>query len=191
MPELQLVTVLPAAPEDVAFNSDHGLGMRHAEALQVRCLKTVAKAFGRRFYAICPVQPRSAAADPDGERDTVEGAPQVYVHAKVSVFDETAAIVSSANLNGRSLRWDTEAGVALKRPGEVQELRDRCMRHWIGGAFDVHGEAFRWRADAWRARARANAARAPAERKGFAMPYPWAQADDFAVELPGFPDEAV
>ncbi|WP_172330569.1 phospholipase D-like domain-containing protein [Mangrovicoccus sp. HB161399] len=191
VPELQLVVVLPAAPEDVAFNSDHGIGMRHAEALQVRCLKMLGKAYGRRAYAVCPVQPRAAAPDPDGERDTVKGAPQVYVHAKVSVFDDAVGIVSSANLNGRSLRWDTEAGVALRRPEEVAELRDRCMRHWIGGAFSAHGDAFRWRADAWRARARANAARAPQDRKGFAMPYPWAQADDFAVEVPGFPEEAV
>ncbi|MBE3638425.1 phospholipase D family protein [Mangrovicoccus algicola] len=192
VPDLQLITVLPAAPEDVAFNSDHGLGMRHAEALQVRCLKVLARAYGRRFYAICPVQPRPAAEEQSGERVTVGGAPQVYVHAKVSVFDETIGFVSSANLNGRSLRWDTEAGVALKRPGDVRRLRDRCMAHWIGAeSFEAHGELFRTRAELWRARARANAGRDPAARKGFVMPYPWAQADAFATELPGFPDEAV
>ncbi len=44
------------------------------------------------------------------DRDRLGGAPMIYVHAKVSIFDRSAAIVSSANLNGRSLRWDTEAG---------------------------------------------------------------------------------
>ncbi|WP_138469391.1 phospholipase D-like domain-containing protein [Poseidonocella sp. HB161398] len=188
-PGLGLVAMLPAAPEDVAFQSDYGIGMRHAEALQIRCLETLAEAFGRRFYAVCPAQPRPAASE--GERDTVKGAPQIYVHAKVSIFDGRQAIVSSANLNGRSLRWDTEAGVMLKRPEDAAELRDRCMRHWLGAGYDADPAPFRQSADAWRGRARANAARDPASREGYVMPYPWARAEDFATEVPGFPAEAV
>ena len=49
----------------------------------------------------------------------------------VSIFDGAAAIVSSANLNGRSLRWDTEAGVLLTDPDTVASLRQRLMAHWL------------------------------------------------------------
>lgn len=51
-----------------------------------------------------------------------------YVHAKTWVFDDEIALVSSANVNRRSMSHDSEAGVAfgdLTGPGEVRRMRER------------------------------------------------------------------
>jgi phosphatidylserine/phosphatidylglycerophosphate/cardiolipin synthase-like enzyme len=102
--------------------------------MQARALRIVRRAFGKRLFVASPAQPRPAlpdSGDPEDRRDRHHAAPLVYVHAKVSIFDDTAAIVSSANLNGRSFRWDTEAGIYLANPADVVELRHRVMAHWL------------------------------------------------------------
>ncbi len=194
-PDLQMILILPAAPDEVAFEGKRGLDSRFGEAMQARALRIIRKVFGKRLFVASPAQPRPAP--PDGEtqkdvrRDLLHGAPLVYVHAKVSVFDDAAAIVSSANLNGRSLRWDTEAGVYLSRRDDVVELRHRVMGHWLpenaaAAAYDLGTARAAWGRIAWQ-----NAALPPKERKGYLLPHDFAAAEAFGLDLPILPPEFV
>lgn len=187
-PDLSLIVLMPAAPEEVAFSSKNRLADRYGEWLQARCIRRLVRAFGPRFLAASPGQRRTASGN---GRDTLNGAPLVYVHAKVSCFDLDAAIVSSANLNSRSLRWDTEAGVVLDRTEDVRHLRERIFRHWLGPEqgpefFEAPGAV-----TAWRELAIANSRAKPAERRGFLLPYDVAAAERFGQPVPGVPEEMV
>jgi phosphatidylserine/phosphatidylglycerophosphate/cardiolipin synthase-like enzyme len=188
-PELQMILILPAAPEDVAFEGRDGMDARYGEYLQARALRILRRGFGSRLFVGGAAQPRAQRKTGGHDRDRLNGAAIIYVHAKVSVFDEDAAIVSSANLNGRSLKWDTEAGVYLNTAREVAELRRRVMAHWLptdaGHAFFDQTTALQsWSRLAWQ-----NAALPPAERQGFILPYDMKAAAQFGRALPGVPPE--
>ncbi len=188
-PGLGLVLVMPGAPEAVAFDSNPGSDARFGEYLQAKCLGIVEDAFQDRLALCSPVRPVSVDAT---GRDVLCGSPIIYVHAKVSIFDKSAAIVSSANLNGRSLHWDTEAGVLLDQPGVVQRLRRRIFDHWLGAGDDDDAlRGLSGAAQAWKARAQANAACAPQDRTGLLVPYDPAPARRIGRPLPGVPDEMV
>ena len=165
-----------------------GSDARFGEYLQARCLETVCDAFRDRAVVLSPVRPKRLGGR---GRDVLCEAPIIYVHAKVSVFDDAAAIVSSANLNSRSLLWDTETGVALDRAEDVRALRRRVFAHWLpedaGPRFHDLDEAPR----AWAELARENAARAPEDRRGFLVPHDPRPAREFGRWLPGVPDAMV
>lgn len=182
-PDLKFVLVLPGAPEDVAFGNSTKSDARYGEYLQAKCLDTVASAFGDRFFATAPAQQRHS--DSSG-RDTLSAAPLIYLHAKVSIFDEEAAIVSSANLNGRSLRWDTETGITIRDPKQVADLTQQCLRHWIPDDVEIDLQTM---LQTIRGLARANAERAPDKRNGFLLPYKIKPARRFGRNLPGVPEE--
>jgi len=189
---LTLVVVLPGAPDDVAFEGKRGLDARFGEFLQARAIRKVRRAFGERFLVLSPVQPRRAnGADRDDPRARLAGAPIVYTHSKVSVFDDTAAFVGSANLNGRSMAWDCEAGVELRDPVTVADLRARLWRHWC--ALDANEAAPdpSCALAAWRDIALENARRAPDRRQGFMVPYGLESAKDLAQAMPGAPEDMV
>lgn len=195
-PGLELILIIPSAPEEVAFSDRPGSDSRLGEHLQARCLRIIRKAFGKRLLVLSPAQRRGAPRPPEpepepegAERARLREAPIVYVHAKVSIFDTAAAIVSSANLNGRSLYWDTEAGVLLDAPEDVAHLRERVMRHWLPedagpDHLDPDTALALWRTLAW-----ANARRAPDVRRGFLLPHDFAAAERFGHPLPVIPEE--
>ena len=189
MPDLQLIVVLPAAPDEVAFLDDGSLGQRFGEHMQAKCINILERAFGGRALFVAPAQPRPAV--PDGTRALLCGAPIVYVHAKVSVFDERAAVVSSANLNGRSHRWDTEAGIALEVPTEVQLLRERLFQHWLPEGVGQEFFAPESAPQAWRRLSEENADRQPEDRRGFLLPYPKKAPRRFGRPVPFLPQEMV
>jgi phospholipase D1/2 len=187
--ELRLVVLVPAAPESVAFSDAPGLDARFGEYLQGRGMRRLNACFGDRFLAVSPVQPRKPdARDATSERATLAGAPIVYVHSKVSIFDGTAAIVSSANLNGRSMKWDAEAGLVISQAAQVQALSNKIFRHWLAQEGDIAPtQAF----DLWKQRALANASLPPQERQGFVVPYDMKPNRRGGTALPGAPEEMV
>jgi phospholipase D1/2 len=186
--DLRLFLVLPAAPEDVAFLGNDRADARYGEFLQARCVRRVSRAFGERLFAGAPAQRRAVSQE---GRDALNGAPVIYVHAKVCVFDEHAAVISSANLNGRSMRWDTEFGVPLSDPEDVRSLRARLLGHWAAGS-EVEGLTDPDRCvAAWRAQAAANVRLAPGAREGLLLPYRVLPAMRFGKDLPGVPEEMV
>ncbi|HEY9040525.1 MAG TPA: phospholipase D family protein [Roseovarius sp.] len=187
-PKLTLIIVLPAAPETVAFDGATGSDTRYGEFLQAKCVAMLRGAFGDRFTICSPVRPK--ALDTNG-RDTLCGSPIIYVHSKVSIFDCDRAIVSSANLNGRSLNWDTEAGVMLSEQAHVADLQNRIFSHWLGT--DAGPEFYNPETAAalWAERSRHNAEVPPEKRKGFLVPYDVRPAEAFGRRLPGIPEAMV
>ena len=186
-PDLKLIVILPGAPEEVAFDGQRGPDQRFGEYLQAKYVSKVQRAFGDRAFFGTPVKNQSGGEG----RGKVHGAPIIYVHAKVSVFDETDAVVSSANLNGRSFRWDTEAGLWLTRPADVATIRKRCFEHWLPDNPDPKLLSCDTAVEAWRTLAHQNAAASPEERQGFIVPYSTKPARRFGRSLPGIPEDIV
>jgi phosphatidylserine/phosphatidylglycerophosphate/cardiolipin synthase-like enzyme len=65
------------------------------------------------------------------------GGQVIIVHSKTSIFDDRLARVGSANLNNRSLGFDTECELAIEASDEgqrlqIQALRDRLVGHFMG-----------------------------------------------------------
>jgi len=186
---LRLIVLLPAAPEEALIDESPGIDTKFGEYLQARALRRVRRAFGNRFLAVSPIQPRRPdARDASHDRATLEGSPVVYVHSKLAIFDDHAAIISSANINGRSMKWDAEAGVVLDTPEEVRFLTSRVFEIWLGEDKDCTPQtAF----TCWVNRALRNAGRAPEDREGFIVPYDLKAATLAGVPVPGAPEELV
>lgn len=190
-PELSLLMVLPSAPEAVAFEGRRKLDQRFGEFLQALCVKRVRRAFGARAFLASPAQARSAEDDRPERRDRLLGAPIVYVHAKLCIFDARAALVSSANLNGRSLHWDTEAGLLVDDPVFAGHALDRALNHWLPGEVAERARHLPDLVATVRAQAEADAARAPEDRAGFLLPYDVRPAEAFGRDVPPIPEEIV
>ena len=195
-PGLQMILILPAAPDDVAFEGNRSPDARFGEFTQARALKIIRRAFGSRLFVGSPAQSQRAPAPdermPEEERrDRHLGAPLIYVHAKVSIFDDADAIVSSANLNGRSFFWDTEAGVHLSDPSDVESLRRRVMAHWLPETAGPEALELDTAMSAWAEIARKNARLSPDARQGFLLPHDFAAAEAFGHDLPFVPEEMV
>jgi len=157
VPELQLVVLVPAAPDKVAFDSKAGAGQRHGEWLQSRALDRLMRLFGDRVGVFMLAGARLPEdGEADQERATADGRGIVYVHSKVLIADDRVASITSANLNARSLRMDTEAGVSFGGR-EVAAFRQRLWRHHLGCDTPASGDLL----TVWREAADANAAREP------------------------------
>lgn len=115
-PDLHLIVLLPAAPDDVAFENNTGPDAKHGSWLQARAIDQIKRAFGERALFVSLVGAKPPKGDPDDITDhaRVNRQPIIYVHSKVTIVDGREAIVASANLNGRSMRWDTESGVVWR-----------------------------------------------------------------------------
>lgn len=74
--------------------------------------------------------------------------PEVYVHSKLMIINETYMTLGSANINSRSMEVDTEMNIAHHRPEITQQARrDLWRQHTNGrGAMDDMEAAF----EAWR-----------------------------------------
>ncbi|MFZ5962311.1 phospholipase D family protein [Thalassococcus sp. BH17M4-6] len=179
---LQLVIVLPPEPDRVMFDGDTNWDARHAQGLQLSQLEKLRDAFGDRLALIAPAQPFKA---PEGSAE-VYGAGPVYVHSKVTLIDDRFGLIGSANLNGRSMRWDTEASVAFRDPATIRGLHDRLARIWLA---DHRGDKDITQAEVWNAAAKSNVAVEPDQRIGFALPFPMQRAREFSRRLPLVPPE--
>lgn len=188
-PDLRLIVVIPAAPEDVAFEGNEGRDAKMGEQLQADAIARIEAVFRDRAVFCSPAQ-HVEAEDTDG-RDTLQASPIIYVHSKVSIFDEAEAIVSSANLNGRSFRWDTEAGVHLTHAAHVRALRDRMVDHWMPTGLVAEAETLTDLYDLWRKTVMADFKCAPQNRRSMLLPYNLRAAEDMGEPVSYVPDELV
>jgi phosphatidylserine/phosphatidylglycerophosphate/cardiolipin synthase-like enzyme len=82
-----------------------------------------------RFRTYYPV---SAASEP------------IYVHAKVMIVDDTILHLGSANINDRSMGFDTECDIAITGPAEViAGFRQRLLAEHLGVDEDVFEQTHR------------------------------------------------
>ncbi len=190
-PNLGLIMVVPAAPEDAAFASARADAI-YGDYLQARCIRKIRRAFGERGLILSPAAKRRATAEDRGPRARLWRAPIIYVHAKVAIRDTSSAIVSSANLNGRSMHWDTEAGLRIDHTDAVLDLRNACMQHWLGeGAVPRTGESGPELVNRWRGMVEVDKSQPPELRSGFLLPYPIRPAWRLGRDFPGVPEAMV
>lgn len=126
--------------------------------------------------------------DVDFDRAAVGRRGIVYIHSKVLIVDDRVALVSSANLNGRSLRMDTEAGVTWRGEG-VAAFRQRLWTQHLGHPTPTEGDVL----SPWRDAAAANLAGRPGPHAPgrFVMPWNREATADFAAWRPYVPDRYV
>ncbi|MBM7069923.1 phospholipase D family protein [Actibacterium sp. 188UL27-1] len=188
MPDISLILILPALPEDVAFEGNRGLDARYGMALQAKCLDMVQTAFGDRACIASPVQPRLAAREGPG---VLAGSPVIHVHNKVLMVDDSMALVGSANMNGRSMMWDTEVALHITDPHRLATLRRALVGHWWHG--DVLDEALEIRTAAawWRREVARNGVKRPEARHGFLVPHDPDKLKDYRQPLPGVTEDIV
>ena len=189
-PGLRMVLILPAAPEDVAFNGAQRSDARFGEFLQASAIRKLRRAFRGRIFIGSPARPVTAQGS---GRSVIHGAPLIYVHAKVFVADDRFALVGSANLNGRSMRWDTELAIPFRDPQVVACLRERCLRHWLGECADEFEEVLdpSRTVSMLQRLALSNARVRPEERNGFLVPYLSRPGRRFGRDLMAIPEEMV
>jgi phosphatidylserine/phosphatidylglycerophosphate/cardiolipin synthase-like enzyme len=61
----------------------------------------------------------------------------IIVHAKVAIIDEVFVRIGSANMNNRSVGFDSECDAVIHAENDanrraVEQLRARLVRHWLG-----------------------------------------------------------
>jgi len=64
----------------------------------------------------------------------------IIVHAKLTIIDDTLLRIGSANINNRSLGFDTECDLSFEASGpgsaanraEIIRLRNKLLAHWLG-----------------------------------------------------------
>ncbi|MFO7911697.1 MAG: VTT domain-containing protein [Desulfotignum sp.] len=77
-----------------------------------------------------------------------DGKTPLYVHAKLMIVDDRLAIIGSANLSNRSMRFDSECVLAFEagednRVGEaIANLRNRLLAEHTGRSVDAVASAF-------------------------------------------------
>jgi phosphatidylserine/phosphatidylglycerophosphate/cardiolipin synthase-like enzyme len=79
----------------------------------------------RRLQVYCPVTTLGRA---------------IIVHAKLTIIDDVLLRIGSANINNRSMGFDTECDMSFEASGpgsaghraEITRLRNRLLAHWLG-----------------------------------------------------------
>lgn len=136
--DLQIIVVLPVAPEEVAARggadeiTNLGLNLQHT------FLTTLQAKVGRRFAAFSMIRGERANSP---HRTDMFGSRQIYVHSKAMIIDDAFAIVGSANGNDRSYSVDTEMNIAWFAPQTIARLRMSLWSEMLGSPEDLE----RWR----------------------------------------------
>lgn len=192
-PGLRLIVVVPAAPMEVAFDGKRSRFERLGEHLQAHGARRLRRAFGRRVVLIAPLRPVPHRPDHTGTeaRAGAYGAEMIFVHSKVMTVDDDAAIVGSANLNGRSLRWDMEVSLLLEGGKAPAALRRRLFAHWLPEDAPEAAFGLDTAVEAWRKIAIDEVSRPPAQRRSFLAPYAAIHARRFGRAVPGLPEDFI
>lgn len=192
-PSLQVIIVLPNAPEEVAFERNKHAAHRHGEWLQARAIDYIRLRLRDRvgFFSLAKPAPASESEKefaPD--RGTAFGSGLIHVHSKVLIADDVTCLISSANINGRSFKWDTEFGMLWQDPEAVRSFRSRLWQQLL----DLPG-ASEWSLEEalarWREIAARNIAVEAEERQGFVIPHQVGRTRRFGRPAWFVPDDLV
>ncbi|PZQ55611.1 MAG: phospholipase [Phenylobacterium zucineum] len=118
----------PAGPEVILVSTEHSpsyfdqMTMDRTRSLFIKRLKD-ADRFGRfRIYSPVTAMGRT-----------------IIVHAKIAIIDDVLLRIGSANLNNRSMGFDTECDVSIEPAGDtrtasraaIRAVRTRLLAHWL------------------------------------------------------------
>ena len=177
-PKLEVILLMPQAPDEVAFEG-HGNhpAHRHGEWLQSRAVGKLLKHLGPRV-GLFALGRKAELTDEEKELVADGGAAfragMVYVHSKMIIADGERALVSSANINGRSFGWDSEFGLLWEDAEGIEAFRRRL---W-GQLLDLKPDAVPTLGEGltlWRETADRNVLTPPEDRQGFVLPYRYAR----------------
>lgn len=191
-PELEVIILIANVPEEIAFEGQgDNLAHRHGEHLQARALGRLLRRAGPQRVGLFTLAKQEAVKPSEKafeeSRGTAFGSGVIHIHSKLLIADDDLCLLSSANINGRSFEWDTELGFLWHEQGDgIAEFRRRLWWQLFGGSLPEQMNLTGWR-DA----ARRNSALAPAERKGFVLPYQLGRARRFARPYWFIPDDLV
>ncbi|MEQ8542857.1 MAG: phospholipase D-like domain-containing protein [Roseitalea porphyridii] len=188
---LHVIMLLPGAPDVVAYDGKKSAVHRYGEWLQMRALNRLSSQFPDRFSAFSLTNDRTRSEQ--HERDALHGKAMVYVHSKLAVADDRSAIVSSANLNARSMQWDLEAGIAIDDAGFAARLRRDLWRSHLGEAamtLDPYDDPAR-ALSLWREQAAEREAAGSAPAKAGVVPFPLERTRRFATRHLFLPEQLV
>lgn len=191
-PALEVIILVANVPEEVAFEGQgSNPAHRHGEYLQARALKRVVKAGGIDRVGLFSLARDARAQGKERvfakDRGTAYGAGLIHIHAKLVIADDRAALLSSANINGRSFEWDSELGILWQPSGEaIRRFRAELWRQLSDDALDETAGVAEWRALALN-----NATNDPERRRGFIIPYQIGRARRFGRPAWFVPDDLV
>lgn len=193
-PGLQVMVVLPQAPDEVAFGGERdNPAHRHGEWQQSRTLSWLRRRLGDRLALISLAKQHSLTAEERRfvrDRGAVFGSGMIYVHSKLLIVDDRRAMISSANINNRSFHWDSEFGLLWEDADDVRTMRCRLWSQLLGcdeAALPEPATA----ASAWNRIARTNITVPPEQRQGFVVPYQLTRARRFGRPSWFVPDDLV
>ena len=129
MPRLQVILVIPIAPEELTDLKSADIRDLHPVAVQIKEIERLMDALGSNFGVFSLVV--RAKAEKKKFTDA-HGSPQLYVHSKICIIDDQFATIGSANINGRSLKMDTELNVGWFHKTRVREFRIKLWVHLLG-----------------------------------------------------------
>ncbi|HEX3917444.1 MAG TPA: phospholipase D-like domain-containing protein [Caulobacteraceae bacterium] len=130
----------PDGPEVVLIGAEHSpsyFDQATMDKTRVRFIERLkaADAYGR-FRAYSPVTTLGRI---------------IIVHAKLTIIDDRLLRIGSANINNRSLGFDTECDMSFEATGpsgagnrsEIQRLHTRLLAHWLGCEDSIVDDAIR------------------------------------------------
>lgn len=187
--DVRLIVVMPGLPDDVAFEGNSGMDAAYGLEREENAHRIISQAFQDRAVFAVPVQPSTVARVGDA---SLSGSPLIHVHNKLLVLDDRFAAIGSANLNGRSMRWDTEVALRIEHPDQVDQVRRASRDHWFGpNGVPEHHHSVERQFDWWAAEIRKNQVRLPENRAGFLVPYDPEIARKRGQALPGITENLV
>ena len=130
----------PDGPEVILVSTEHSpsyfdqVTMDRTRLTFIRTLKDADR--HGRFHAYSPVTTLGRT---------------IIVHAKLTIIDDTLLRIGSANINNRSLGFDTESDLSLEATGQgssanraqITRLRNTLLAHWLGCRKEQLEEAVR------------------------------------------------
>ena len=180
-PRLQVVFVVPVAPEEVATSGATDEITAHGLFLQSKIFSDLATTFKSDFASVSLVRNERASKE---HATNADGSFQIYVHSKLMIVDGGVAIVGTANANGRAFRVDTEIALGWFDPPAVLALQRKLWGELLGSV-----PFSEWKTETiaanWMAAAKKNAAMPPGKRAGLVVPHPLRKG----TESKSLPDE--
>ena len=116
----------PDGPEVIIVSTEHSpsyfdqITMDRTRLTFIQTLKSADK--HGRFHAYSPVTTLGLT---------------IIVHAKLTIIDDVLLRIGSANINNRSMGFDTECDMSLEavsaaNRAEITRLRNKLLAHWLG-----------------------------------------------------------